>query len=233
MISQGDCIVELNQQMLMDALSTAGQNILTSVTQMLPSLIAAVLVFVLGWVIAIILSRIFKGILKAIKFEEFLKEHKVGDALGTVKISDVLAKIVKYYVMLLFLDVAASLVWLGALSMFLAMVLVFVPVLIAGVLVVLASFILGEYLKEMVMELSKSPLVKLLARAVKVLVVYVGVTMGLATVGFNTTLITGIFLTILTGLVYGVALAFGIAFGLGGQEDAKDVIKSSRKQFKL
>jgi len=211
----------------------AGQKLLTSMIEMLPSLIAAVLVFVLGWVIAILVSRLFKGILKAIKLEEFLKEHKVGDALGSVKISDVLAKIVKYYVMLLFVEVAASLVWLGALSTFLAMVLVFVPVLIAGILVVLASVLLGEYLKEMLMELSKSPLVKFSARAVKVLVVYVGVTMGLATIGFNTTLITGIFLTILQGLVYGVALAVGIAFGLGGQDDAKDVIKSSRKQFKL
>ncbi|NYZ74376.1 hypothetical protein H0O00_04495, partial [Candidatus Micrarchaeota archaeon] len=56
--------MELNQQMLMDALYAAGQNLLTSIILMLPSLIAAILVFILGWVVAIILSRAFKGILK-------------------------------------------------------------------------------------------------------------------------------------------------------------------------
>lgn len=217
----------------MDAVYVAGQNLLTSVTELLPGLIAAILVFLLGWVIAILVSRIFRRILKTIKLEEALKEHKVEDALGTVKISDVLTKIVKYYILLIFLQAAASLVWLGTISSFLMMVLLFVPVLIAGILVVLVSVILGEYLKEMIIELSKSPMVKLSGRVVKLLVIYVGVTMGLATIGFNTTLITGIFLTILQGIVYGLALAIGIAFGLGGQDDAKDMIKSSRKHFKL
>jgi MFS family permease len=216
-----------------DAVYVAGQNLLTSVTELLPGLIAAILVFLLGWVIAILVSRIFRRILKTIKLEEALKEHKVEDALGTVKISDVLTKIVKYYILLIFLQAAASLVWLGTISSFLMMVLLFVPVLIAGILVVLVSVILGEYLKEMIIELSKSPMVKLSGRVVKLLVIYVGVTMGLATIGFNTTLITGIFLTILQGIVYGLALAIGIAFGLGGQDDAKDMIKSSRKHFKL
>ena len=225
--------MELNQQVLVDAVYVAGQNLLTSVTELLPGLIAAILVFLLGWVIAILISRIFRGILKTIKLEEILKEHKVEDALGTVKISDVLTKIVKYYILLIFLQAAASLVWLGTISSFLTMVLLYVPLLIAGILVVLVSVILGEYLKEMIIELSKSQMVKLTGRVVKLLVIYVGVTMGLATVGFNTTLITGIFLTILQGIVYGLALAIGIAFGLGGQNDAKDMIQSSRKHFKL
>lgn len=211
----------------------AGQNVLTSITELLPGLIAAILVFLLGWVIAILISRIFRRILKAIKLEETLKEHKVEDALGTVKISDVLTKIVKYYVLLIFLQAAVSLVWLGTISSFLTMVLLYVPVLIAGILVVLASVIIGEYLKEMIIELSKSPVVRLTGRVVKLLVVYIGVTMGLATIGFNTTLITGVFLTILQGLVYGIALAVGIAFGLGGQDDARDMIKNSRKHFKV
>ncbi|MDD5171660.1 MAG: hypothetical protein PHF60_01340 [Candidatus ainarchaeum sp.] len=223
----------MNQQVLTDALYQAGQNVLTSITELLPGLIAAILVFLLGWVIAILISRIFRRILKAIKLEETLKEHKVEDALGTVKISDVLTKIVKYYVLLIFLQAAVSLVWLGTISSFLTMVLLYVPVLIAGILVVLASVIIGEYLKEMIIELSKSPVVRLTGRVVKLLVVYIGVTMGLATIGFNTTLITGVFLTILQGLVYGIALAVGIAFGLGGQDDARDMIKNSRKHFKV
>jgi hypothetical protein len=217
----------------MESVNTAVQNTANSAANLLPGLIAAVLVFVLGWVVSFIVSRIFAGILRAARLEEFLKRHKVEDALGTVKISDVLTKIVKYYVLLIFVQAAVSFVALGTITGYLAMVLLYVPVLIGAIMIVLVSIIFGEYLKEAVLELSKSPLVKLSARAVKLVVVYVGITMGLATAGFDTTLITGIFVTVLWAGAFGIALALGIAFGLGGQEDAKEIIKSGRKNLKL
>lgn len=218
---------------MIDGLWMIGQKLVEAITVLLPSLIGSILLFLFGWIFAILVSRFFVRILKLVKFEAFMKEHKVEDALGTVKISDVLGKIVKYYIILLFLQAAVSNVWLGTLSNFLSVLLMYVPVLVAAILIVLASVILGEYLKEMIVELSKSPLVKLCGRAVKILVIYIGLVMGLDMVGFNTALITGIFLTVLQGIVFGVALAIGIAFGFGGQDDAKDFIKSSRKHFRL
>jgi hypothetical protein len=218
----------------MDSVVAAGQNIADSAVKLLPGLIAAILVFALGWVVSIIVSRIFAGILKMIKLEGYLKELKVEDALGDVKISDVLAKIVKYYVLLIFVQEAVSLVSLGTITNYLALVLFYVPTLIGAFLIVLAAVLLGEYLKETIVDLNKkSPMVKLGARAAKLVVIYIGVTMGLATAGFNTTLITGIFLTVIQAAAFGLALALGIAFGLGGQEDAKDVIKSGRKNLNL
>ncbi|MFH0737894.1 MAG: hypothetical protein V1827_04670 [Candidatus Micrarchaeota archaeon] len=224
-------IADINS--LMGALSAAGQQILNDAVVFLPGFLAALIVFVLGWVIAIIVSRLFRSLLRLIRLEESLKAHKVEDALGSVKISDVLAKIVKYYILLIFIQAAVSLVSLGTISDFLSEVLVYVPVLIAAALIVLIAVILGEYVKEMLIELSKSPLVKLAARGAKLVIIYVGVTMGLSRVGFETTLLDGSFLTILQAVAFGIALAFGIAFGFGGQDDARDIIKSGRRQFKL
>lgn len=212
----------------------AADNLVTSTTEVLPGLIAAIIVFIIGWILAVIISRVFGGILKAIKLEKFLKEHKVEDALGSVMISDVLVKILKYYIILIFLQAAALLVTLGTVSAFLTAVLVYAPVLIAAVLVVLAAVILGEYVKEVILDLkSKSPMVQLVARVTKWVIVYVGVTMALATAGFDTTLISNIFLIILQAMVYGIALAVGIAFGLGGQKDAQDLVVKSRKMLKF
>jgi uncharacterized membrane protein len=214
--------------------SGAADNLVTNTAEVLPGFIAAIIVFLIGWIVAVIISRVIGGVLKAIKLEMFLKDHKVEDALGSVKISDVLVKIVKYYIILIFLQAAASLVTLGTVSAFLTAVLIYAPVLIAAVLVVLAAVILGEYIKESILELkSKSPMVQLFARATKWVVIYVGVTMALATAGFDTTLISNIFLIILQALVYGIALAVGIAFGLGGQKDAQELVGKSRKMLKF
>ncbi len=218
----------------MDSVVTAVQNTANDAAALLPGLIAAILVFVLGWIVSYIISRLVAHILKGIRLEEFLTSHKVEDSLGTVKISDVLVKIVKYYVLLIFFQAAVSFVSLGTISAYLTMVLLYAPVLIAAVILMLVAVIFGEYLKEAIIDLDKkSSMVKMVARGVKLLIIYVGFTMALATAGFNTTLITGIFLTLIQAAAFGIALALGIAFGLGGQDDAKDIIKSSRKNLKI
>ncbi len=218
----------------MDSLNNAVQTTANSAVELLPGLIAAILVVVLGWVVAFIVSRLFAGLMKAIRFEQFLADHKVEDALGTVRITDVLTKIVKYYVLLIFLQAAVSLVSLGTITAYLTTVLLYAPVLIAAVMILLLAMIFGEYLKEAIVDLDKkSSMVKLTARGTKLVIMYVGATMALATAGFNTVLITGIFMTVIQAAAFGLALALGIAFGLGGQDDAKDVIKSTRKNLKI
>ncbi|MCI0503428.1 hypothetical protein L0Y65_01825 [Candidatus Micrarchaeota archaeon] len=218
----------------MDSATAAIQNTADGAAKLLPGLIAAILVFVLGWIVSFIVSRIFARILKMIKLEEFLKTHKVEDALGSVRISDVLVKIVKYYVLLVFIQAAVSLMALGTITDYLTTVLLYIPVLIGAAVIVLVAVLFGEYLKEAIIDLnSKSAMVRLGARAAKLVMIYIGLTMGLATAGFNTTLITGVFLTIIQAAAFGLALALGIAFGLGGQDDAKEIIKSGRKNLKL
>lgn len=212
----------------------AVENTVTNTAEVLPGLIAAIIIFLIGWIIAVLISRIFGGILKAINLEAFLKDHRVADALGRVRISDVLVKILKYYILLVFLQAAVSFIALGTISAFLTSVLVYAPVLIAALLVVLTAVILGEYIKHSIMDLHlKSPMVRFAARGTKLVVIYVGVTMAMATAGFDTSLISSIFLVVLQAMVFGIALAVGIAFGLGGQKDAQQMLGEWRKHLKV
>jgi len=225
-------------QNVTDILSTtltgAVENTVANTQEILPGLLYAIIIFIIGWIVAFLVSRIFGGLLKAINLEKFLQDHRVGDALGKVRISDVLVKILKYYILLIFLQAAVSFIALGTISAFLTEVLIYVPVLIAAVLVVLTAVILGEYIKHSILDLHlKSPMVRLVARASKLIVIYVGVTMALATARFDTTLISSIFIVTLQAMVFGLALAFGIAFGLGGQKDAQDMIGRWRKHLKV
>jgi hypothetical protein len=215
-------------------LKGAVENTVTTAPQILLGLIAAIIVFVFGWVLAVIISRILGGVLKAIKLEEYLKSHKVEDALGRVKISDVVVKVVKYYIILIFLQAAASLVALPTISNTLGEILVYAPSFIAAIVLVLLSGILGEYVKEVILELhTKSPVVRLVARVSKVVIVFVGITMGLSTMGIDATIPTQVFLTLVQAVAFGLALAVGIAFGLGSQKDAKDIVGKWRKHLKI
>ncbi len=211
----------------------AAAKLLASTIDMLPSLIAALLVFVLGWIIAIIISKIFGRILKLVKLEEFLRMHKLDDALGSVKLSDIFVKIVKIYVILVFLQTALSLVALGQLSAFLYMVILYVPVLIGAILVIVAAAVAGEYVKEKILELGKTNYGIFVARGAKFAIIVLGLITGLNTAGFDTSLLNSVLITIVQAVIFGLGLAFGIAFGLGGQDDAKDMVKKARKNLKV
>jgi len=218
----------------MDGVNTAVQNITVTSIEVVPKLVAMVFVLVVGWIVAYLISRLFSGLLRTIKLEDFLKTHKVEDALGTVRISDVLTKIVKYYVLFVFIYAAVSYVAPQAVVNFIGDALLVIPLVIGAIITMLVAMIFGEYLKEAVIDLDKkSATVKLTARAVKLVVIYIGLTMVLPTFSIDTTIMTGTFLAIIGAAAFGIALALGIAFGLGGQEDAKDVIKSTRKNLKV
>lgn len=226
----------LNITSLADAGAIATQalnTIITSTIAALPAILAAVIIFLLGWVIAIIVSKILEKILKFIKLEEFLEVHKLEDAFGSVKLSNIFVKVVKIYIILVFVQVSVSLLSLGELSKFLNALLLYAPVLIGAILVVVAAVLVGEYVKEKVLELGKTPYVVFFARASKFVLILIGVLTGLNTAGFDTSLLNNIIIDIIRAVVFGLSVAFGIAFGLGGQKDAQEIISKVRKHVKI
>ncbi|MBU1197277.1 hypothetical protein KJ765_02070 [Candidatus Micrarchaeota archaeon] len=220
------------------ALETAFENsvqtIMSNVLELIPNVIAAIIIFVIGYIIARIIAHIVERFLDFVRFEKFLAEHGAGDALGKIKVSAVLTKIAKYYILLIFLQAGVSLLYLGTISTFLNFVLIYAPVFVGAVLLLVIAAVLGEVVKEKVLDTApKSNFVRFVGTGSKALVVFFGLVMALATLGFNTDIITASFVTLLQGIVYGVALAVGISFGLGGQDDAKSMIKEGRKKLSL
>ncbi|MDD5760412.1 MAG: hypothetical protein PHI06_15200 [Desulfobulbaceae bacterium] len=202
--------------------------------EILPGIIFAVLLVVIGWLVGILVAKFFKKLLEVIKLEEFLASHRLDDALGGVKVSKVITQLVKYYVILIFVQYAVSLLAPGTMTEFLTQLLNFVPKLIGAVLILVFAAVIGELAKEKVLEIhEKEQYMRLIGSGAKYLVIYIGLVMGLETVGFPTQILTATFVTILQALGFAFALAFGLAFGFGGQDTAKDWLKEWRKRFHL
>lgn len=219
---------------LQNAVSATMPTILNDVIYFAVGLVEALLIFLFGWVVAVLVSRFFGGILKTIKFEQFLKEQKVHEALGTVVISNVLTKILYYYIVVIFLQQAFLFISLGTVATFFTSLLAYLPVLIGAVLLIVAAAIIGEFVKMRIIAIgAKSTTMHFLGRATKALIIFMGIMSGLETAGFKTTLIQQTFVVLAAAIAFGFALAFGIAFGLGSQEDARDWMKTMRKQFKV
>lgn len=223
-----------NPQTLVDAAAAGLNQSVTSLVGALPNLVFAVVLVVIGWFVGNFVAMVLKKVLQLIKFEPFLEAHRVEDALGNVKVSNVFVQLFKYFVIILFVQQAVAMLALGSLSEFLGKVIDYAPKLIGGIMVVVVAAIVGELAKEKVMEVhEKEDYMKLLGTGIKYIVVFMGIVMGLDTLGFPTTIITATFVSMVQALGLALGLAVGLAFGFGGQEAAKDWIKEWRKRLNV
>lgn len=221
-----------NPSALVNALQMSLNEALGNLVQLVPNLIAAIVLIVVGWAVGSLISGIVKRILQFFKFEEFLKSHRVEDALGNVQISDVLVQLTKYYVILVFVQVAVALLALGPLTEFLTKVIDFAPKVIGALFVAVVAAMIGELVKEKVLEVhKKEAYMRLLGNGGKYIVVFMGLVVGLETLGFPTAILTNTFLTLVQALGFAFALAIGLAFGFGGQEAAKEWVGEWRSRL--
>mgnify|MGYP001309567890 CR=1 FL=1 len=223
--------VPTTAEALSSALMQGFQDAVASLIAFVPSLIFAVILFLIGWGIAVVAARIVKNFLKFVSLEKFLKERRLSDALGEVTLSNVLEKLTKYYILLVFLQASVAMLSLGTISVFLNGVLAFAPLLIGAALLLVVAAIVGELFKVRIIEMGKAAYLELVGSGVKFVIVFLGLVAALQTVGFDVSIFEQTFLTLLNGLVIGIALAFAIAFGLGGQNEAKDMIKTMRSKL--
>lgn len=200
--------------------------------RLLPNLIWAIALIFIGSALGNLVAGMLRRLFQQSKFEKFLESHKVGDALGDVKMTEVLVQLTKYGVILVFLQLAVAALSLGEFTNFLKEVVWYMPKLIGATLAVMAAALVGTFLKEKVLEVhEKETYMRLIANGIRYLVLFWGVIIGLETLGFNTAIVTQSYTILLWGFAFGTALAIGLSFGLGGQETAKDWIKEWRKRL--
>ncbi|MEM4137754.1 MAG: hypothetical protein QXV64_00465 [Candidatus Anstonellaceae archaeon] len=199
----------------------------------IPNIIIALVIILIGYFVSTILANILKRIIEYLKVEEVFQKYKIEDAIGGNKITPIFIKLFKWYLMIFFFIIGLEVLNLPQLQIFLNFLTFYIPIIFGAILFIILCAIVGEWIKESILDLNKFYGQKTLAPALKGFVVLVGVLVALETIGFKTTIINQILLSIIQAIVYGVAFAFAIAFGLGGQKDAAEIIKKLRKQFDI
>jgi hypothetical protein len=186
-----------------------------------------------GIIISDIVSKVLTRVFEGAKVEEAFKRFKVEDALGGTQVSPILVSLAHWYVVLLALNGAVAALEMNTLTLFINEVLLFAPKVIGVGLFVIAAAIVGEWVREAVMSLKRFYMQTTLAQVLRLSIMLMAIVVGLETIGFQMAFVREVFTLLLQGVVYGIAIAFGIAFGLGGQKDASDFIKKGRKRLDI
>ena len=199
---------------LSDALKRASADIVERSVAFLPSLLGALLLLVIGWLLARILRALtMRAVLLAETLAARIGPGAGAEPLRMRRASTIIGEIVFWAAMLVFVTAATHVLELTSFTDWLARLVGYLPTLAAGVLIVIAGYVLSRFLANLVQATSpgSDPAQRaLLARIVQVTVLTGAILVGADQIGIRVTFLA-IFAAALGGVVAGgVALAVGL-----------------------
>jgi hypothetical protein len=200
----------------------------------LPALIGALLVLLAGWIIAVAIGKIAEKFMKALRVDKAaqkigLSERVYGSDIH-LSISFFFGGLVKWFLVLVFIMAAADILQLSQVTDFLNSILLYIPNVIVAVVILGAVMLLGNFVYNIVKGRTKAAGImsaKLLASISKWAIIVFGIFAALIQLGIAPSLVS----TIFVGIVGMLALAGGLAFGLGGREEAALILKKIREEI--
>ncbi len=219
-----------------DAVQGSFNDLWYTVALYLPRILAAVIVFIIGWIVATILYRIVIEVVKVLKVDEALKSagvHEVAkDAGFNLDAGKFLATLVMWFVVLVFLVSSLQILGLTTVTVFLEqVVLLYLPQVIIASLILILGAVVAEVVRGLVTGSARAAgahAANFGGAVAKWSIWAFAILAALNQLGIGSAFIQ----TVFTGLVVALSLAFGLAFGLGGKDAAARAIEKMRAEIK-
>ncbi|MEX0668287.1 MAG: hypothetical protein WD061_00925 [Candidatus Saccharimonadales bacterium] len=223
---------------LTDLVTTSANEFWTAVGGFVPKLIGAIVVIVLGALLAKLVERLVVRGLEFIGVNKLKNNKTVSRTLETTGLKGdfvaITGRVAFWVVIIIFAITAAEVLELTAMRDVIGDLLAYLPSVFAAVIVLTVTIAGARLLRDAVAAaLSKMSVdyVNPVANVAFYVLVIFGSLMALNQLGFDTTILTAN----VTVIVAGVMLAFALAFGLGGKDVAARILEKmydNTKHFK-
>jgi hypothetical protein len=207
-----------------------------TVLMYVPTIILAVVLFVIGWVLSTVLYRVVVEVCRALRIDTALRVAGVGDLLKdagfNLNAGKFLGFLIQWFVLLVFLAASLDVLGLTRVTIFIQQViLLYIPQLIAAALIIILAALIAEAAKRVVTGSAHAAGAhhgaNLAGSIVKWAIWITAILAALTQIGIATAFIQ----TLFTGMVVAASLAFGLAFGLGGKDAAAATIERIRREI--
>lgn len=219
-------------QSLSEVITLSFQNVWMNVISFLPTLIVAVLVLLIGLIIASIVGTVIEKIFDALKLDVLLSKIGLNPYFERAGLrlrgAYFIGQLVNWFLIIIFLLATSDMLGLYSFSNFLKDVLNYIPNIIAAVLIMLAAIVIANFLKKVVsssIASAKLHASKFLGTLTWWSIVIFGVLTALIQLNIAPSVIN----SLITGFIAMLALAGGLAFGLGGKNYAEHLLNKLRE----
>ena len=201
----------------------------------IPSLIGAIIILTIGWIIAIWVGRIFAEVLRKLKIDKVFRKEGWKKALEKadikVDVAEFIGAIIKWTLIVVFLKIAVEILGWDAFVIFLGDVIAYLPNVIVAVLIFVVTAIIVDIFEKIVgagTEGIKEGYGQIVGMTAKWAIWIFAILAILHQLG-----IAPVFMrTLFTGIIAMLAISFGLAFGLGGKDVAGEILQDLKKKLK-
>jgi hypothetical protein len=201
----------------------------------IPSLLGAIIVFVIGWFVSIGIAKLITEVLRKLRFNQLFEKGGWKTALEKAEIkvdaSGFIGAIVKWILVIVFMLAAVEILGLGQLAGFLREVLAYLPNVVVAALIFVVTVILVDIVEKVMragVESIKVGYGQMVSSVVKWSIWVFALLAILHQLGIARPFME----TLFQGLVAVLVLGFGLSFGLGGKEAAADILQDFKRKLK-
>ncbi|HDS45532.1 MAG TPA: hypothetical protein ENN68_05500 [Methanomicrobia archaeon] len=211
---------------IMESFATA----IGTMIEWIPAIVAALILLLIGWFVGKLAGKIVGTIIDKIGIGPALDKTIIGDAvkssgITTAKLFDIL---VRWFIYIIFIMAAINVLKIELLIDFMNKLVLYIPHLIAGLLLLVIGLILVDFLMDWLGEQLKTrevgygDIVVPILRALFTLLI---LTLALDQMLIDTSIIYTFLVPLAWGLGIGLAVALGIALGWGSKDIVADYLK--------
>lgn len=219
---------------MIQSIVSAFGNALSGVFSFIPRLVGFLVILLVGWLIGIAVDKALTALLRKVGFDRLSNrigmtnlERRVGLRMDSAQL---LGRIAFWFIFLLFLVPATDALGLPTVSSTLTTLVDYIPNIFVAILVLFLGTLLGVFVGDIVQGTTTASKVgnpKVFGNIARWSIIGFSCLIALQQLQVAPALITVLF----TAIVGGLALAFGLSFGLGGRETAQHLL--SRGESRL
>ncbi|GAA0227344.1 hypothetical protein ACFFQF_11670 [Haladaptatus pallidirubidus] len=198
---------------------------------LLPRLVGALVILLIGWVIGRAVAAVVRRIADRIELDRMVLDTPLGRMLGGTEsaVSGAFGKLAAWFIYALAILAAANVLAIATLSEWVATAVSYLPALIAGLLVIVLGFVVADFIGDAIMRTraaTHTAYTRWFSTGTRMFLYFTAIVIGLDTMGIDVGILYVFARALAWGLAAAVAIGVGVAFGWGGRDYVANHIDS-------
>lgn len=206
------------------AISVPANSVVTTIFNAIPNVFCAIVIIAAGVFIAKLVAKLLEGLLAGIGADTLI-EKVTGNKESKLVLSKTIAAIVKYVLVVIFIVQGVNVLKLDILTKIGAAIIGYLPAVLSAVIILAVGIFAANTVESALAK--KFPTAKAGALTAKVVIYILVGFLCLSQLGVATKIVETTFILIIAA----IAVAFAIAFGVGGRKFAADTYEKLEKKL--
>ncbi|MCW9013155.1 MAG: mechanosensitive ion channel [Gammaproteobacteria bacterium] len=214
---------------IIEGLTSVFQNIGEQALLYLPKIAAAVMLLVVGWLLARLVRLLVVRAIGSLDhvWQRLVSRRGLEHMQSRQPPTRIVGELVFWLLMLVFVTLATEVLGLDVFGTWLKQIVSYLPLVVAGLLIVLVGFIVSALARDLVASAAGSAGLArgdLLARTAQMIILFIAIILGIDQIGIDI-----MFLSVVAGIILAAMLGgIALAFGLGARTHVSNIIAANQ-----